>query len=355
VEQIMQSLERITAWMAALARTLRASPLFAALEPVPVRERLRIPRRAPGGWERSPGFAEPTGRGVGRSRRAPASTWRAMVLVLAALAALSAVNDARAGDGARLSRDVDNIGDARRQTQIATVYAISPLLRDSVLIVTVTGANASLVGKAGSMVEKDLAEQIALSVDGIEHVDNMIGITDMPTLRAGGDISFGQKVDDVTTTAAIRSKLLWGATTNGLAIQVVTVRGKVRLDGTVYDSAQRDLIARVAADTAGALSVTNGIVVFSVPPVTSGARADAQKLVDEGHLPVSDAWITARIQSTFLLSPSINRSAISVATSEGSVSLSGLAGSPSARVSAIALAKNTRGVQSVDSTRLAVD
>jgi osmotically-inducible protein OsmY len=126
----------------------------------------------------------------------------------------------------------------------------------------------------------------------------------------------------------------------------------VRLYGTVYESAQKDLVAQVARDTAGALSVTNGIVVFSAPPVTSGAQAEAQKIVDESRRPVSDTWITARIQSTFQLSPSINRSAISVATSEGTVSLSGVADSPGARMSAIALAQNTRGVHSVDSTRL---
>jgi hyperosmotically inducible protein len=352
VEQIMPSLERITAWIAVLVWNFRESPLFTALDPIPVRERPRVPRRVLGGWHQYPGFAESAGLRIGRSRRAPASAWRALVLVWASLATLSVVVDARAADAARASRDVDGIGDARRQTQIATVYAMNPLLRDSVLIVTVTGGNASLVGKTGSAVEKDLAEEIALSVDGIEHVDNRISITDMPVSRRSGDLSFGQKVDDATTTAAIHSKLLWGATTSGLAIKVVTVRGKVRLDGTVYDSAERDLIGQVAADTAGALSVTNEIVVFSVPPVTSGAQTDAQKLVDDRRRPVSDAWITARIQSTFLLSPSINRSAISVATSEGSVSLSGIAGSPSARMSAIALAKNTRGVQSVDGTRL---
>ena len=348
----MPSLERIAAWIAALAWNFQVNPLFAALNPIPVHERPRIPRRVLGAWHRYPGFAGPTGLSSGMSRRAPASPWSAMAFVWASLATLSVAVDARAADGARASRDVDSIGDARRQTQIATVYAMSPLLRDSVLIVTVNGANASLVGKTGSTVEKDLAEEIALSVDGIEHVDNMIGITDIRVSRPSGDPSFGQKVDDATTTAAIRSKLLWGATTSGLAIQVVTVRGKVRLDGAVYDSAERDLIAQVAADTAGVLSVTNGIVVFSVPPVTSGAQKDAQKLADDRRRPVSDMWITARIQSTFLLSPSTNRSAISVVTSEGNVSLSGLAGSPSARTSAIALAQNTRGVQSVDGTRL---
>lgn len=348
----MRSLERITDWVFALTRSFFGrTPLFAMLDPIPVRERLRIPRPVLGGWHRYPGFAEPPGRSIGRSRRAPDS-WRAMVLMSVGLATLSAGIDARAENGARASRVADNIEDARRQTQIATVYAINPLLRDSVLIVTISGANASLVGKTGSTVQRELAEEIALSVDGIEHVDNLIGITDMPAKAARGDVGFAQKVDDATTTAAIRSKLLWGATTSGLAVQVVTVRGNVRLYGTVYESAQKDLVAQVARDTAGAVSVTNGIVVFSVPPVTSGAQADAQKLVDDRGRPVSDAWITARIQSTFQLSPSINRSAIIVATSEGTVSLSGVADSMSARTSAIALANNTRGVQRVDSTHL---
>ena len=67
---------------------------------------------------------------------------------------------------------------------------------------------------------------------------------------------------------------------------------------------------------------------------------------------MSDTWITARIKSTFSLSPSVGRSDIGVATSEGSVSLSGLVSTVDARSSAINLAKNTRGVLSVDSTRL---
>jgi len=346
----MRSLERITDWIA-LAWSSRGSSLFST-HPTSARERLRIPRPLLGGWHRYPGFAESSAPRIDRSRRPTVSGWRTLVLLCASLASLSAAADARAAKADWASRETNNIEDARRQTQIATVYATNALLRDDVLIVTVTGANVTLVGKAGSTVEKDLAEQIALSVDGIEHVDNLIGTTDMPNQRSRGNPSFGEKVDDATTTAAIRSKLLWGKTTSGLEIRVLTVRGKVRLDGTVYDSAQSDLIAQVAADTAGALSVTNAIVVFSVPPVTSGAQADAQKLVDDRLRPVSDPWITARIESTFLLSPSVNRSAISVATNEGIVSLSGVAGSASARTSAIVLATNTHGVRSVESARL---
>lgn len=276
----------------------------------------------------------------------------ALMLTLTAGLALVAI-DVRADDIARKSRTLDNSSDLTREAQISTVFAMSPLLRDSVLIVRVEGSNVSLVGKVGNVVEKDLAEAIALSVDGIKHVDNLIGITDIvPSRTKGGDLSFRQKIDDATTTAAIRSKLLWGSTTSGLDITVVTVGGSVRLDGTVYDGAQRDLINRIAADTEGAVSVTDGIVVFSVPPLTSGAQAATQAGIEKRRRPVSDNWITARIKSTYSLSPSVGHSDIGVATSEGSVSLSGLVASIDARTSAINLARNTRGVLNVDSTRL---
>lgn len=279
----------------------------------------------------------------------------ALTLTFTAGAVLVA-GDVCAGDIARATRALDNSSDLTREAQISTVFAMSPLLRDSVLIVRVEGSNVSLVGKVGNDVEKDLAEQIALSVDGIKHVDNLIGVTDsVPSRIKGGDLSFRQKIDDATTTAAIRSKLLWGSTTSGLKIAVVTVDGRVRLDGTVYDAAQKDLINRIAADTDGVVSVTDGSVVFSVPPLTSGAQAATQAGSENRRHPVSDMWITARIRSTFSLSPSVGRSDIRVATSEGSVSLSGLVGSVDARASAINLARNTRGVLSVDSTRLMIN
>ncbi len=284
-----------------------------------------------------------------------AISWRGAMTSSVVLACAMVVMHAQGAESIHASRNADGIDDVRRQAQIVTAYAVNPLLRNSVLIVTVSGSNASLVGKVGSAIEKQLAEEIASSVEGIAHVDNLLGVTDMPPANPAAGLSFGEKVDDATTTAAIRSKLLWGATTSGLDIHVVTVRGKVRLDGTVYDGEQRDLIGHVAADTAGVLAVANEIVIFSVPPVTSGAQADARSADSEMHRPVSDAWITARVRSTFLLSPSMNRSAITVATSEGSVSLSGIAASASARTSAIALTQNTRGVQRVDSTRLAAN
>jgi osmotically-inducible protein OsmY len=56
-------------------------------------------------------------------------------------------------------------------------------------------------------------------------------------------------------------------------------------------------------------------------------------------------------RSTFLLSPSTNRSAIEVDINYGSVSLSGLIGFASVRASTMTFAQNVRGVQEVHGTR----
>ena len=243
--------------------------------------------------------------------------------------------------------------DLRRETQILTIYAMNPMLQDCVLMAKVAGSNASLVGKAGSVAERDLAEQIAMSVDGITHVDNLIGLTDaIPSRLSNGNTRFRQKVDDATITASIRSKLLWRAQTSGLDINVITTDGAVRVDGSVYDAKQKDLVIRAAADTAGVRTVQDEIVVFSQAPITDVAKSRRVAISAQSNLPVSDTWIASRIESTFSLSPSVSHYNIQASVRDGAVSLSGRAGTREARASAIEIAGHVRGARSVNADRL---
>lgn len=247
-----------------------------------------------------------------------------------------------------------NGSDLRRETQILTIYAMNPILQDCVLMATVAGSNASLVGKVSGVAERDLAEQIAMSVDGITHVDNLIGLTDaIPSRLSNGNARFRQRIDDATITASIRSKLLWRAQTSGLDIDVVTTEGTVRIDGSVYDAEQRDLVVRVAADTAGVRAVDDKIVVFNEPPITDVAKSARVAISAQSGLPVSDTWIASRIETAFSLSPSVSHYDIGASVQDGAVSLSGRAGTDGARASAIEIAEHMRGVRSVDADRLA--
>jgi osmotically-inducible protein OsmY len=249
--------------------------------------------------------------------------------------------------------DSKESNDLRRETQILTIYAMNPLLQDCMITATVVGSNASLAGNVGSIVERDLAEEIAMSVDGITHIDNLIGLTDaLPSRLSNGNARFRQKIDDATITASIRSKLLWRAATNGLDIGIVSTEGTVRIDGTVYDPEQRDLVVHVAADTAGVRAIDDEIVVFNRPPITDVAQSARTSVSAQSNLPVSDTWIAARIKSAFSLSPSVSHYDIDASVRDGGVSLSGRAGTREARASAIEIAGHTRGVRGVDAHRL---
>jgi hyperosmotically inducible protein len=234
--------------------------------------------------------------------------------------------------------------DVRREAEISTIFALSPILRDCVVMVTISGRNASIVGKVSSAVQKDFLEAVVKHIDGVSHIDNLVGITDSTPLRETGELSLSQNIADLTTTASIRSKLSWSSTISDLDIGVTTTAGNVRLNGLAHASEQRNRIERLAADTGGVRSVDNAIVV-SEPPSRS-------KSPPAPNRPMSDSRITARIKSTFLFSRSINGSDIDVDTRDGVVWLSGSTGTSTARASAIDLASNTRGVQRIDATLL---
>ena len=125
-------------------------------------------------------------------------TNRISTLVLGVSLALGA-SLAQAAEGT-VSQDVAN---ARREAQIWTTYAVNPHLKAFDLSVEVRGANAVLTGTVDDGVEKDLAEQIALGVNGIEKVDNRITVDEnwTPKPRATaktGEREFGTVIEDAS-------------------------------------------------------------------------------------------------------------------------------------------------------------
>lgn len=160
------------------------------------------------------------------------------------------------------------LADALVEGQLWATYALNEHLNPFDLKVDVQGDTATLEGKVDEDVKKDLAEQIALSIDDIDKVDNRIQVVDEVPEAAKrvvkeGERGFGDRVRDATTTASVKSKLLWNRNTAGLAIKVSTENGVVRLEGEADSSASRDLAGRLAANTDGVDEVINGIEVVA--------------------------------------------------------------------------------------------
>jgi len=233
--------------------------------------------------------------------------------------------------------------EARQESQIWTTYALNPYLRARDLQVSVHEGKATLTGNVPESVNKDLAKQIALGVDGIKSVDNKIEVQDKyvePAARA--DRSYGEKVDDATITSTVKSKLLWSRYADGLTADVDTKRGKVLLTGKADTLEAKNAAGKLAINTRGVSSVNNLLVIENAKP--SLVKAEVNN--------IADGWITTKVKSTFMYSTNVDGSDIGVKTHEGVVTLSGKVNDGAERALAIELAKNVRGVKSVDSKEL---
>ncbi len=256
----------------------------------------------------------------------------------------SAIAAAIAGAAFANSKPTQEVIEARQESQIWTTYALSPYLRANDLKVSVHEGKATLTGKVAEDVNKDLAKQIALGVDGIKSVDNKIEV--VPNYKSpsqSADRSYGEVVDDASITSAVKSKLMWSRYADGLSANVDTVRGKVKLSGTAESADAKDAAGKLAMNTHGVHAVNNQLVVEAGKPAAV-AKAEGTDM--------SDGWITTKVKSTYMYSSNVNGSDIAVSTNAGVVTLTGKMDSGAERALAIELARNVKGVKSVDSSSL---
>lgn len=259
-----------------------------------------------------------------------------------------------AADGDTFAQDVT---EARQESQIWTTYALSPYLRANDLKVSVNDGKATLTGTVEETVNKDLAKEIAMGVNGITSVDNQIKVDANYTPAAApttGERAYGEVIDDASITAAVKSKLMWSSNTDGLTTDVDTRRGKVRLTGSADSAAEKDLAGRLAMNTRGVSAVDNQLAVKG-KDTRPGVGETVKASTHEGKRGVSDSWITTKVKSTFMYSSNVDGSDIAVTTNKGIVTLSGKVDSGAERALAIEFAQNVRGVKSVLSKGLTVN
>ncbi|MFP4276678.1 MAG: BON domain-containing protein [Wenzhouxiangella sp.] len=237
----------------------------------------------------------------------------------------------------------DDLSEARNEGRILMAYALNDHLSAFDIDVEVERSRAVLSGQVEEDVQKDLAEELALDVDGIDEVDNRLQVDH----ESGNDDSagrdFAQRFDDATTTASVKSKLLWNRNTSGLEIDVSTNDGGVTLSGQADSEASKELAERLTGNTDGVRSVDNRIRV-------TGNGNDGSR--DAGDV-VSDSWITTKVRSSLIFSNVPARS-IGIETTDGVVTLDGEVGNDAAHELAVELASDIRGVREVDADQLQV-
>ena len=153
---------------------------------------------------------------------------------------------------------------------------------------------------------------------------------------ASQDVTDARQETQIWTTYALNSHLR----ANDLKVSVHD--GKATLSGKVEESVSKDLAKQIALGVDGVKEVDNQIVVqdgYAAPAKSSGrSYGDA----------VDDSMTTAAVKSKLMWNKHSDGLATDVETKSGKVTLSGTADSEASRDVAGRLAKNTRGVVSVD-------
>ena len=118
-------------------------------------------------------------------------------------------------------------------------------------IVTVTG-------QASSLAQKELTTEYAKDVDNVKGVKNDMTIALTSTTP---DATIGDKIDDASITAQVKSSLLSHRSTSALHTTVSTTDGVVTLSGIAKNDAEKSLVTKLATDINGVTSVINNMTI----------------------------------------------------------------------------------------------
>ena len=168
----------------------------------------------------------------------------------------------------------EKLKDAWLDGKIETALMINRHLNNFTIDTDVKNNVAYLSGTVKSEIDRELAAEIARGIEGVSSVDNDI-IVKKESESAADKLhvthkhqkdksrSFGTWYDDATTTASIKSELLWNSETSGLSVNVDTAYGVVTLNGVVETAAEKELVEKIAKNTVGVKNVESEIEVDS--------------------------------------------------------------------------------------------
>jgi len=116
----------------------------------------------------------------------------------------------------------------------------------------------TLQGVADSQAQKELTTEYAKDIDNVKSVDNQMTIATSPV--AAGQTT-GDKIDDASITAQVKSSLLSHHSTSAIHTGVSTTDGVVTVTGIAKNDAEKSLVTKLATDINGVTSVINNMTV----------------------------------------------------------------------------------------------
>jgi osmotically-inducible protein OsmY len=116
----------------------------------------------------------------------------------------------------------------------------------------------TLQGEASSQAEKELTTEYARDVDNVKEVKNLMTIATTPAVASE---TVGDKIDDASITAQVKSSLMSHHSTSALKTGVETTDGVVTVSGIAKNDAEKSLVTKLVTDIKGVNSVINNMTI----------------------------------------------------------------------------------------------
>jgi osmotically-inducible protein OsmY len=215
--------------------------------------------------------------------------------------------------------------DERIESSFSNLYVSKAYLKDDAIKVESKNGTVTLTGQVLEISHKHLAQEAASGLPGVQKVDNHL------TVKLEGN-----EESDSWIRAKVRCVLALHRNVNGSSTEVDIKEGVITLRGEAASEAQKELTSEYAEDVKGVLRVTNVMTVVQAP-------AEAKRAVPSV---IDDASITAEVKVALMSHKSTSEATTIVATTNGVVTVSGLAKNPNEKTLVTKLASDILGVKS---------
>jgi osmotically-inducible protein OsmY len=121
----------------------------------------------------------------------------------------------------------------------------------------------TLRGEADNQAQKELTTEYAMDIEGVKDVKNEMTVakTSKEIKETKETRTTGDKIDDASITALVKTTLLYHRSTSALHTKVETKNGVVTLSGKAKNAAERDLATKLAKDVNGVEDVNNKMTI----------------------------------------------------------------------------------------------
>jgi hyperosmotically inducible protein len=119
----------------------------------------------------------------------------------------------------------------------------------------------TLQGEASSLAQRELTTEYVKDIDHVKGVKNHMTIAGTP---AAPDSTMGEKIDDASITAEVKSSLLTHRSTSAIRTKIETTDGVVTVSGIAKNSAEKSLVTKLISDINGVTSVVNNMTIEAV-------------------------------------------------------------------------------------------